>query len=157
MAEKKLAKPKAATTQKPEKTEKPAVASKSPAKAADDVDFFMTYLIHPLKSEIQAVRALILSIDKGITEGIKWNAPSFHFKDYFATIHIKATDCVQIILHLGAKNKDKSAENAGIADPSGLLQWLGKDRATVKLGSANEIKEKKAALKSIVEQWIRLM
>ncbi len=151
MAEKKPVKPKADAVKKT-----PAVA-KVASNPAADVDLLMTYLIHPLKAEIESVRALILSVDKGITEAIKWNAPSFHFKDYFATIHIKATDCVQIIFHLGAKNKDKAAENAGIADPMGLLQWLGKDRATVKLADAQEIKEKQAALKSIVEQWIRLM
>lgn len=38
---------------------------------------FMAQLEHPLKREIEEVRMIILSTDDGVTEHIKWKAPSF--------------------------------------------------------------------------------
>ena len=96
---------------------------------AGDVAEFMRAFEHPLKVEIEAVRALILAADAAIKEGIKWNAPSFYVQEYFATIHVKNTRAVQVILHLGAKRKQ--ATGVVIDDPNGLLEWLAQDRASV--------------------------
>jgi len=49
------------------------------------VDEFMHKLDHPLKPVLEAVRKTNLGAHPEIGEGIKWNAPSFYFKDYFAT------------------------------------------------------------------------
>jgi hypothetical protein len=48
----------------------------------DAVNEFMNKLEHPLKSEMEAIRTVILSANNEITEGIKWNAPSFYFNGY---------------------------------------------------------------------------
>lgn len=120
---------------------------------SDEVTEFMRTFEHPLKAEIEAVRALILDADTSIGEGIKWNAPSFCVQEYFATIHIKNTKAVQIILHLGAKAR--ASKDFTIEDPNGLLEWLGKDRASVKFNELETIHANAAAFSSIVSQWIK--
>ncbi|MEQ1515196.1 MAG: DUF1801 domain-containing protein, partial [Usitatibacteraceae bacterium] len=97
---------------------------------SDDVNAFMRELDHPLKTEIEKVRELIRDADGAITEGIKWKAPSFAVGEYFATVNLRATDTVQVILHLGAKVRADITSRIAIDDPASLLQWLGKDRAS---------------------------
>jgi hypothetical protein len=130
--------------------------TKKPAKGqtgANDVEDFMRNLDHPLKAELKAVCSIILGVNPEISEGLKWNAPSYHFKEYFATINIRK-DVVLVILHLGAKVKDSSFAGLTISDPTGLLEWLGKDRAAVRFGDMNAIESGRAAFENIVRQWI---
>jgi hypothetical protein len=117
-----------------------------------DVAEFMRTFEHPLKAEIEAVRALILDADPTIKEGIKWKVPSFCVQEYFATLHIRNTQAVQVILHLGAKVRQ--TPNVTIDDPGGLLEWLGKDRATVKFSDMQAIQANGEAFKHITRQWI---
>ena len=44
---------------------------------SSEVREFTGELSHPLKAGIEDVRSAILASDDGITEHIKWNAPSF--------------------------------------------------------------------------------
>lgn len=67
------------------------------------VNEFMAGLEHPLKAEIEIVRAMILGTDEGIAERIKWNAPSFYCKDDFATFKLRPMQTVQVVLHTGQK------------------------------------------------------
>jgi len=119
-----------------------------------DVSEFLAGLDHPLKAEIETVRAIILGSDPGITELVKWNAPSFFFKDDFATFNLRPMDAVQVIFHKGAKVRDNETTVADIADPSGLLRWLAKDRGVVTFTGMDDIRSKEAALADLVRQWI---
>jgi hypothetical protein len=95
-------------------------------------------------------RAIILGANPEISEGIKWNAPSFRIKEYFATINIRK-DEILVILHFGAKVKDNSPAGLKINGPTGLL---AKDRAAVKFRDMKAIKSSRAALENVVRQWI---
>jgi hypothetical protein len=54
-----------------------------------DVDAFVVASKHPLKREIDAIRAVIRGADTRIQEGIKWNAPSYSAGEDFATFHLR--------------------------------------------------------------------
>jgi hypothetical protein len=123
----------------------------------DEVDEYMRNLEHPLKAEMDAVRKTILGVSPGIAEGIKWNAPSFHFKEYFATFNPRATQYVHLILHKGAKARVDGSEGSPVEDPTGLLEWLGKDRAAARFYDMQDVRSKKAALQDIVRRWIKQM
>lgn len=123
----------------------------------NDVDDFMATLNHPLRSEIEALRAIILAIDPGIAEGIKWKAPSFFYQDWFATFHLRSTDRLQMILHTGAKVKATAVDGVPIEDPEGLLKWLAKDRAMLTFANRQEIEAKRPALANLFRQWIAQM
>jgi hypothetical protein len=127
----------------------------SGTRKAGDLDDFMRELDHPLKRDIETVRQIILKVDPGISEAIKWNAPSFRTTDFFATVNLRSRECVQLIFHTGAKVKATAATGISIADPAGLLKWLAKDRCLVTLGVGKDIQIKRAAFEAVVREWIR--
>ncbi len=127
------------------------------AKAADTsqaVDAFMAQLNHPFKSGLETIRSLMLSADRSIAEGIKWNAPSFRTTEYFATTNLRGKTGLRIIFHLGAKVRELPPNGIAIDDPKGLLKWLGKDRAMIEFNGTSELDANKAALRALVRQWI---
>lgn len=130
-------------------------ASGRGASAGDDVGAFLDALDHPRKPEILALRRIILGADPAIGEGIKWNAPSFRTSEWFATFHLRAKNGVQIILHFGAKVRDKSGARAAIDDPESLLQWLGDDRASAAFRDMADVEAKESAFTAVIQQWIR--
>lgn len=133
----------------------PVEPTKRSASASESVDAFLAALDHPFKPEVLALRQIILGADPGIAEGIKWNAPSFRTSEYFATMHLRAKDGVQVILHLGAKTRDTSTSGVAIDDPESLLEWLAKDRASVKFRELKDVEAKQSAFVSVIRQWIR--
>lgn len=118
-----------------------------------EVDAFMADLDHPLKAEIAAVRALILGLGPEVGEGIKWKSPTFRTRDDFATVNLRSTDSLQLILHLGAKVRPDMVEMA-IDDPSGLLKPLGKDRCMATLGSGAAFEANREAFAAVLRQWM---
>ena len=149
----------------PRRIAKPAP---SPSQSGDSrtdpaVIAFMRDLDHPLKPELEALRQLILGASPAIREGIKWNSPSFRTTDWFATINVcgggrppRPDDppSLRLILHTGAKGKAGATQESKIADPAGLLKWLAKDRCLVTFGDGEELQAKRAALRTIVREWI---
>jgi hypothetical protein len=139
------------------------MASKAPrtkpsgrsASASEDVEIFLASLDHPFKQEILAIRQVILGADPSIAEEIKWNAPSFRTSEHFATLHLRAKDGVQVILHLGAKTRDKSTTGLAIADPESLLVWLAKERASATFRDLNDVDAKRSAFAHVIRQWIK--
>jgi uncharacterized protein YdhG (YjbR/CyaY superfamily) len=116
---------------------------------------FLKSLKHPMKKEIEAVRLIILGVSPEISQGIKWSVPSFRTaKEWFATLNVRSQDSVQLIFHLGAKTRP-DLKAFKLADPNGLLKWLGKDRAVVTLGAGRDIPQNRKALEAIVRAWIK--
>jgi hypothetical protein len=119
------------------------------------VDAFFATLDHPEKATLQAIRTAILTAAPGITEGIKWNTASFYCAGWFATLNIRAKSGVQIVLHHGAKVRADSTLGDTLADPSGLLKWLAKDRALIAFKGAEDFRARRAAFAAIIAQWVR--
>jgi hypothetical protein len=117
------------------------------------VDQFMQQLEHPLKAEIEAVRAIVLGADPQITEHIKWNAPSFCYGgDDRVTLRLHPPSRLQLIFHRGAKVKD--SEGFRFEDGSGLLKWVAADRAVFALGDMADIQARRDALADLVQRWV---
>ncbi|RPI56273.1 MAG: DUF1801 domain-containing protein [Chloroflexi bacterium] len=120
---------------------------------ANQVDEFMAGLEHPLKPQIEALRAVILGADPRIDESIKWNAPSFFIEEHFATFNLRPANSLQVVFHTGAKPREDVTE-LEIDDPSGLLTWVAKDRAVATFSDGQDVESKKDAVEAIVKQWI---
>jgi hypothetical protein len=129
-------------------------STKRSAVAHENVETFLAALDHPFKPEILALRQIILGVDPGIAEAIKWNAPSFHTSEHFATMQLRAKDGVQIILHLGAKPRDTATTGIVIDDLEALLTWLAKDRASVTFRDMDDIDARRPAFAHVIRQWI---
>ena len=121
---------------------------------SDKVDAFMSKLEHPLKTEIEALRKIILAANEGVREEIKWNAPSFYITEHFATFKLRPIQTVQIVFHTGAKVKKQSSAIA-INDPSGLLEWVAKDRCLATFSDLHDVQAKQTSITDIVRQWIQ--
>lgn len=115
---------------------------------------FLRDLDHPRKSEIEAIRRIILGASPEICEAIKWNAPSFRTTEFFATFNLR-DGRVWLILHAGAKVNANAEMGTNIADPSRLLKWLAKDRCVVAFADGKDVRAKEAALQEVVREWIR--
>jgi hypothetical protein len=123
-------------------------------KSASDVDAFFATLDHPHTDALRELRQVILNADAAISEGIKWNVPSFQTTEYFATMHLRTKKGLGVILHFGAKKRAGLTARAEIKDDTSLLTWLADDRAVVAFADAKDVKAKKAAFTAIVKQWI---
>lgn len=109
---------------------------------------------HPLRKDIDQVRKLILGVDPSISEAVKWNTASFRTTEFFAAVHLRSEDHVQLVFHTGAKVKQSVKSGVELDDPEGLCRWLAKDRCLVTLAS---VRSQSKALESLVRQWIRQM
>lgn len=138
------------TRRAPSKPKRQVAASGSNA-----VEEFVTNLEHPRKDDILALRRAILAVDASIDEGIQWNTLSFKTREYFATIHLRAKEGVQLILHLGAKKRENA--KVEIEDPSSLLKWLDPARATIVFRDRADLASRGAAFAAIVRQWLRFV
>lgn len=117
------------------------------------VDALITSLRHPREAEIRFLRGILLGLDASVAEEIKWNAPSFKTCEHFATMQLRAKQGVQLILHFGAKKREPRALE--IADPDGLLTWLGPDRAAVSFDGMDALVRQRPALERVLREWIR--
>lgn len=123
------------------------------ANGAAAVTQFLQTLDDPRKAAVAQLRAIILNADPGITEQIKWKAPSFCYRgDDRVTMRLLPQGGVQLIFHRGAKVKDST--DFVFDDPSCLLQWVAKDRATVTFRTLAEITAQRAALEGLVGRWM---
>ncbi len=123
-------------------------------KPRETVDQFMARLDHPLKAEIEALRAIVLAANPDITEHVKWNAPSFCVAgDDRITLKLFPPSKIQLVFHRGSKVKDP----AGFVfeDETGLLKWLAADRAIATFVEMPEIEQKRAQLAGLVDRWVK--
>lgn len=122
---------------------------------APEVDALLATLHHPLQGHIEALRALVLGVDPRIGEGVKWNAPSFHLTGaWFATVHLRSTDVLKVVLHLGAQVRAVGPEGLVVDDPTGLLTWPAKDRALLTVADVGQAHR---AIEAVVRSWIALV
>lgn len=112
-----------------------------------EVDARLAALDHPLKAEVQAVRAIIKGVHPQITEQWKWNAPSFSYRGYLVTFNLWTKDRVHLVFHNGALLTDKS----------GWLQGDYPDRRMAYLADMADIQAKQPTLVRLIRQWIKLM
>ncbi|MDF7775001.1 DUF1801 domain-containing protein [Sphingomonas sp. AOB5] len=123
------------------------------AKDAEAVAAYLATLDHPHKDGILLLRQIVLAAHPGITERIKWNAPSFYRRDDFATMHLRPPG-IGLVLHTGVKAKGLAP---AIDDPESLLKWPAKDRAIAVFRDSAALEARRAALTAILRQWIAAM
>jgi hypothetical protein len=112
------------------------------------VDSYLRDVEHPYKAEMQALRQIILAVSPKISERIKWNALSFHYREDLATFNPQATECAHLVLLFPGGN--------GLPSSSDWLEGTHKDRREAKFHSLEDVAKKKAALEGLLRRWVRL-
>jgi uncharacterized protein YdhG (YjbR/CyaY superfamily) len=112
------------------------------------VDQFMVNLDHPFKAEVQAIREIIKGVHDGITEEIKWKAPSFGFRDeYLVTFNLRARDRIHLVFH-----------NPVVAQiESELLEGDYADRRMAYFSSPEDVRLQRGELERVLAELIRMM
>ncbi|HEY6503542.1 MAG TPA: DUF1801 domain-containing protein [Chitinophagaceae bacterium] len=129
------------------KTAKPAAPKTKSAKPTDEeqVTAYMNNLKHPLKPETEAVRAIIKNSNKKLSERIKWNAPSYHYKEDIVTFGPYKNNKLLLVFHHPAIVKIKS----------GLLEGEYKDRRLAYFDSMKAIRDNKKELERIMNELVK--
>jgi uncharacterized protein YdhG (YjbR/CyaY superfamily) len=110
-------------------------------------DLFMENLDHPLKAEVEALRAMIKRINDDIVEDIKWNAPSYRYRgSYLVTFNLRETKRIHLVFHNPLIPKVKSD----------LLEGDYADRRMLYFSDMKDIKTKKAEFQKVLKELVRL-
>lgn len=117
------------------------------------VDEFLSALVHTRMNEIMRLRTIVLGAMDGISERVKWNAPSFCGKgDDRVTMRLQPGNRVQLVFHRGARSRPE--DGFSFADPSGLIEWATADRGTVTITGPDMLEDRAADLAGLVRAWI---
>ena len=126
----------------------------------DAVDAWMAALKHPHHDVLDALRILILSVDKQIGEQIKWNAPTFfytgplrpsdpkEFKRIIIVSNVFKKDCIRLVFWQGARCNDTS----------GLLEGDYADgRRLATFTSVADVNAKEKQMRAVIKTWIKTL
>ena len=117
------------------------------------VTVLVAALAHPLKRTLEAARRAILTADPAITEGVKWNSPSFYCHGWFASISNRKPTQVDVVFYCGAKVRANSTVREVIDDPERLLTWPSNDRALLSFKSDDDFRARLESFQRITKQW----
>jgi len=126
----------------------PAKLKKAKPTEEEQVNEWMSKLDTEMKPAIDAVRKIIRSAGPKLNERIKWNAPSYYYKEDIVTFGpIKSKDMVILVFHHPNIVKIKSI----------LLEGDYKDRRLVYFNSLNKIRSGKKELERIIDESVRMI
>ena len=114
----------------------------------DQVNEWMTKLDPEMKPAVEAVRKIIKAADSKLNERIKWNAPSYYYKEDIVTFGpARNKDKIILVFHHPTIVKIRSA----------LLEGNYKDRRLVNFNSLKEINDGKNELERIIKESVLVM
>lgn len=112
---------------------------------AEQVSQWMLTTTYPMKAEIETLREIIKGSDAKISERIKWNAPSYSYKEDIVTFGPDKKGRLLLVFHHPFVVKIKSD----------LLEGDYKDRRLVYFRDAGEISSRKKELSRIVKEIVK--
>ena len=126
----------------------PAKLKKPKPTEEEQVNEWMSKLDTEMKPAIDAVRKIISSAGPKLNERIKWNAPSYYYKEDIVTFApARSKDKIILVFHHPNIVKIKST----------LLEGDYKDRRLVYFNSPSEIRSGKKELERIIDESVRMM
>ncbi|HEX6170730.1 MAG TPA: DUF1801 domain-containing protein [Chitinophagaceae bacterium] len=126
----------------------PAKLKKAKSTDQEQVNEWLKKLDPEMKPAIDAVRQIIKTAGPKLNERIKWNAPSYYYKEDIVTFGpVRSKDKVILVFHHPNIVKIRSA----------LLEGDYKDRRLVYFNSLSEIKSAKKELERIIDESARMM
>ena len=131
------------------KTVKAVVKKAKPAKNSDDeqVSEWLNKLTPEVNKEIEAVRKIIKTSSSKLSERIKWNAPSYYYKEDILTFGPYKAHKLLLVFHHPTVVKIKSE----------LLQGNYKDRRLVYFKDKADAEKNKKELVRIINEIINMI
>ncbi|WP_420469709.1 DUF1801 domain-containing protein [Brevundimonas sp. FT23042] len=105
------------------------------------------------RAGLDRLRAIVSAAAPGLTETIKWNAPSFADGDQDrVTLGIERKGGWRVVLHRGAATKD--AKDFVFDDPTRTAKWPAKDRGVATFADLSAVEAKAADLEDLIRRWV---
>jgi len=118
------------------------------------VDAFLAGLDDDQRLVVNRLRATIAQAHPGLSERIKWNAPSFALNDDDRiTLGLERKGGIRVVLHRGAKARDSSGFH--FDDPEKLAQWPARDRGVVVFTTPDDVEARAAAFEDLCVRWLK--
>lgn len=114
---------------------------------SEQVEQYMDTLEHPMKAEIEALRAIIRESNPQISERIKWNAPSYYYREDMVTFGPPSRRADEIMLVFHHPGVVKIASN--------MLEGNYKDRRLATFKNMAEVEANRQELKRILHRIIQ--
>ncbi len=108
--------------------------------------------------QIELLRSIIKKVHPGLTERIKWNAPSYVLdgEDRITFNLMNKEGVVKLILHMGAIRKENKKGAPVLADDTGLVAWQSDIRGIVSFTGVADIQAKQADVADIIKRWLAI-
>jgi uncharacterized protein YdhG (YjbR/CyaY superfamily) len=116
---------------------------------------YLAALTPDQRATADALRALASAAAPGLTERIKWNAPSFvQDGEDRITLGQDKSGRIRVILHRGVKPK----EIAGFSfdAPADLVQWAARDRGVMTFASQAEVETRAEEIGDVFRRWLEV-
>lgn len=120
---------------------------------ADEVETFLAESAHARIGEVRALRDALLDALPGVTERIKWNAPSLGPAGTDRiTFRLQPGDRVELVLHRGSA--PRAADGFAFDDPDGLITWAAPDRGVIVVRDAADMQARAASIVDVCRRWV---
>jgi hypothetical protein len=122
------------------------------------VEEFLHDLDADKKAQVETLHKLIQSARTGLSEHIKWNAPSYVLdgEDRITFNLTNKEGTVKLILHMGATRKEDKKGEPILQDPSGLVAWSSDIRGILSFKDLDDVKASQDAVAKIVRDWLAI-
>lgn len=120
---------------------------------SDEVSRYLESLDSKSRPLVEALRGVILGVDKAVTENIKWKSLNYTTTRDFATMNTRGKTGLRLVLHSGAKSEPGFVERGSIDDPEGLIEWLADDRGMITFADRAAIE--RDATRAVLRQWVK--
>lgn len=124
------------------------------------VDEFLSAQTEQHKTEVLALREIVLAAAPGVLEHIKWNSPSFYLRagEDRVTVNAHGTGPVRLVLHAGATTvEDTTAAPTFAGDPQKLLTWHSNIRASLSGEGIDVVEGQRERIGEVVSNWFQEM
>jgi hypothetical protein len=102
---------------------------------------------------IEALRTILLDETFGLTEGVKWNAPSYALDgDDRITFNFRGKGGIRLVFHCGAKKRAVKAAAPLIDERA--LEWADNERALATFMTVREVNAKREWLQGVIKRWL---
>ena len=133
-------------------------ASKKPTDS-QQVTAHIKKLEPSLRKTIEAIRQIVLSTDKEISEHIKWNNPGFYFTGEMKPFDPKEYKREIIVMNLfKGRIMLVFPSGAKVNDTSGFLTGDYKDGRRIAIfDDLDDVRSKEKSLQKVIRDWLKLV
>ena len=122
-----------------------------------NLEDFLSDLPSDKKEQVLELRHYIQSVDPGLEERIKWNAPSYvkDGEDRITFNVLNKEGLVKLVFHMGASRKEDRKADPVLQDAP-LIEWVSDIRGYMTFKDLQQIKSQETAIKAHIKGWLAL-